>query len=71
MHSTIPNHEVYQYLLDSFPMLLALIALNIAHPGRLMPGRDGNLPSRKERRNGIKTKSDRTKESSPIQGTSS
>jgi hypothetical protein len=37
-------------------MLVALIAFNIIHPGAVMPGRAGNLPSRKERRNGLLTK---------------
>ncbi|MCJ1301210.1 hypothetical protein MMC08_004009 [Hypocenomyce scalaris] len=58
--STIPNHEAYQYCLDSLPMLAALFLLNIIHPGRIMPGKDSNLPSRKERkRDKICTKSDR------------
>ncbi|KAK5165804.1 uncharacterized protein LTR77_008727 [Saxophila tyrrhenica] len=57
LQSTIPNHEAYQYCLDSLPMLVALVALNVVHPGRLMPGSDNNLPSRKERKNGLRHKS--------------
>ena len=37
--STIPNHEAYQYALDSTPMLLALVVLNVLHPGRLVLAR--------------------------------
>jgi hypothetical protein len=31
-------------------MLLALYLLNIVHPGRIMAGKDGNIPGRKERK---------------------
>jgi hypothetical protein len=48
--STIPNHEAYLYCLDSLPMLIAITLLCITHPGALMPGKEGNLPSRKERK---------------------
>lgn len=34
--SSIPKHEVFQYSLDSTPMLFALIAFNVWHPGRLL-----------------------------------
>lgn len=50
MESTIPNHEAYQYCLDTLPMLLALVLLNAVHPGRLMPGKDSDMPSRKQRK---------------------
>lgn len=60
MESTIPLHEAYQYCLDTAPMLLALVALNIVHPGRIMPGKESDLPSRKERkRAGVRRKADR------------
>ena len=58
LHSTIPNHEAYQYCLDSLPMLLALVALNVVHPGRIMPGKKSDIPSRKERKAGVKSKGD-------------
>ena len=48
--STIPKHEVYQYILDSTLMLIALVLFNVFHPGRLMPGQESNLPSRKVRK---------------------
>lgn len=46
----IPVHEAYQYCLDSVPMLIALVLLNVWHPGRIMPGKESNLPSRKQRK---------------------
>ncbi|KAM0804159.1 RTA1 like protein-domain-containing protein [Usnea florida] len=48
--STIPNHEAYQYCLDSLPMLVALVLFNIVHPGRIMAGKESDFPSRKERK---------------------
>ncbi|KAJ5117611.1 hypothetical protein N7448_011243 [Penicillium atrosanguineum] len=48
--SNIPDHEAYQYGLDSVPMLLSLVILNFLHPGRIMPGKESDLPSRKERK---------------------
>ncbi|KAH6879318.1 RTA1 like protein-domain-containing protein [Alternaria rosae] len=58
--SNIPNHEAYQYGLDSVPMLLALVLLNFLHPGRIMPGKDSDLPSRKERKvKGIRNKGEK------------
>ncbi|KAH8698854.1 RTA1 like protein-domain-containing protein [Talaromyces proteolyticus] len=62
LHSTIPNHEAYQYLLDSLPMLIALVTVNIIHPGRIMPGKGGDMPSRKERKDGVITKHYRSRE---------
>ncbi|KAJ5657867.1 uncharacterized protein N7484_001516 [Penicillium longicatenatum] len=50
LDSEIPLHEAYQYCLDSLPMLLALVMLNFVHPGRIMPGRESEIPSRKERK---------------------
>ena len=50
LNSKIPHHEAYQYCLDSLPMLLAFALLNVVHPGRIMRGKDCEIPSRKERR---------------------
>ncbi|KAL5333718.1 RTA1 like protein-domain-containing protein [Aspergillus crustosus] len=50
LKSSIPRHEAYQYCLDSVPMLVALVLLNVVHPGRIMPGKDSDMPSRKERK---------------------
>ena len=49
LSSTILHHEAYQYCLDSLPMFTALLILNIVHPGRIMPGKESDIPSRKER----------------------
>ena len=48
--STIPKKEAYQYVFDSGLMLIALVLFNVWHPGRLMPGHESNLPSRKVRK---------------------
>ena len=37
-------------------MLLALVALHIVHPGRIMPGKEGDMPSRKQRGAGRRSK---------------
>lgn len=31
-------------------MLTALVLLNVVHPGNVMPGKESDLPSRKERK---------------------
>lgn len=46
----IPVHEAYQYILDSTLMLVALVLFNIVHPGQIMPGKESDFPSRKERK---------------------
>jgi hypothetical protein len=62
--SNIPDHEAYQYALDSLPMLFALVILNFIHPGRIMPGKESDLPGRKERKaEGIHSKSRKVSES--------
>jgi len=48
--SSIPQHEAFQYCLDSSPMLIALWLFNIFHPGRTMPGKESEMPSLKQRR---------------------
>ncbi|KAF8847501.1 hypothetical protein BDZ45DRAFT_709653 [Acephala macrosclerotiorum] len=48
--STISDTEAYMYSLDSVPMFVALVLLNIVHPGNIMPGKESDLPSRKERK---------------------
>ncbi|KAI4244582.1 MAG: hypothetical protein L6R42_010420, partial [Xanthoria sp. 1 TBL-2021] len=55
LDSTIPNHEVYQYVFDTLPMLVALVIFNVVHPGRIMPGKESDFPSRKERKAYFKT----------------
>ena len=48
--SGIPVHEAYQYIFDSTLMFIALVLLNIVHPGQVMPGKDSDLPNRTERK---------------------
>ena len=48
--SGTPVHEAHQYALDSTPMLIALASFNIVHPGRIVPGKESDLPSRKMRK---------------------
>jgi hypothetical protein len=31
-------------------MLLAFVMLNVVHPGRVMKGKEGDIPARKERK---------------------
>lgn len=50
--STISDTEAYMYCLDSVPMFVALALLNVVHPGNIMPGKESDLPSRKERKMG-------------------
>ena len=48
--SSIPRQEAYQYVFDSLPMLVALVLFHIVHPGRIMNGKEADLPSRKQRK---------------------
>lgn len=48
--SSIPNHEAFLYCFDLIPMFIALLLLNTTHPGAVMPGKESDLPSRKERK---------------------
>ncbi|CAD6577136.1 MAG: hypothetical protein ASARMPRED_008138 [Alectoria sarmentosa] len=48
--SGIPVHEAYQYILDSTLMLIALVLFNVVHPGQIMPGKESDFPSRKQRK---------------------
>ncbi|KAH6676560.1 RTA1 like protein-domain-containing protein [Halenospora varia] len=48
--SKIPSHEAYQYALDSLPMLVALVLLNVVHPGQVMQGKECDIPGRKQRK---------------------
>jgi energy-converting hydrogenase Eha subunit E len=43
--STIPNHEAYQYALDTLPMFAALVLYILVHPGRIMRGPETEMPS--------------------------
>lgn len=51
LDSQIPNHEAYMFVLESLPMFVAIMLFNVVHPGAVMPGKDNNIPGRKERKN--------------------
>ena len=38
------------YVFDSTPMWIALVLYVVFHPGRLMPGKESDFPSRAERK---------------------
>jgi RTA1 like protein len=40
----IPFTEAYFYVLDALPMVLAMVLINIVHPGRIMTGPDSEFP---------------------------
>ncbi|KAM0495436.1 hypothetical protein ACHAP8_008026 [Fusarium lateritium] len=42
--NSLVTHEVYFYILEAVPMLLALLAFNIVHPGRVMQGPLSDMP---------------------------
>ncbi|KAH1361219.1 hypothetical protein KXW65_005122 [Aspergillus fumigatus] len=46
------TQEAYEYVLDATPMFLALLILNVIHPGRVLQGPDSEFPrvSRKEKK---------------------
>ncbi|KAL9032765.1 MAG: hypothetical protein Q9214_007822 [Letrouitia sp. 1 TL-2023] len=67
LDSTIPNHEVYQYIFDSLPMFIALVVFNVFHPGRIMAGKKSDFPSRKERKNFVRRYSNDNISMRPIQ----
>lgn len=51
LDSQIPNHEAYMFILESLPMFIAIALFNVVHPGAVMPGKENNIPGRKERKN--------------------
>lgn len=40
----LPNHEVYVYVFDMTPMLIALVALSALHPGYVLVGPESSFP---------------------------
>ncbi|KAL9106727.1 MAG: hypothetical protein Q9227_008296 [Pyrenula ochraceoflavens] len=49
-NSSVRFHEWFQYVFDGVPMLFALIALHIVHPGRFLQGKESEFPARSEKR---------------------
>lgn len=47
--NVVLRHEQFQLYLDAFPMLVALFALNVVHPGMVLKGPDSAFPSIKFR----------------------
>ncbi|OAA59756.1 RTA-like protein [Niveomyces insectorum RCEF 264] len=43
--SSIPNHEAFQYCLDTLPMFIALVLYSVVHPGRILRGPETEMPS--------------------------
>ncbi|KAJ7116634.1 hypothetical protein C8R44DRAFT_879994 [Mycena epipterygia] len=43
----LPFHEVYFYVFEAVPMLFALAALNVVHPGSVLVGPDAEMPGLK------------------------
>jgi RTA1 like protein len=41
----LPYHEVYAYVFDALPMILAIFVWNIVHPGGILVGPDSVMPS--------------------------
>lgn len=52
--STIPTHEAFTFIFESLPMFIAVLLLSIFHPGRVMPGKENQIPTRKERKRMIR-----------------
>jgi len=49
-------------------MFVALVVLNVVHPGAIMPGKDGDMPGRKERKRLEKRGKDLSSEESASRG---
>ncbi|KAF7587594.1 hypothetical protein BBP40_007014 [Aspergillus hancockii] len=51
-NNPVLTHEVYEYALDAAPMFIALLVINIVHPGRILQGPDSEFPkvSRQEKK---------------------
>jgi hypothetical protein len=49
----IPYHEAYFMALDALPMLVAIVLMNVVHPGRILQGEGSEFPkgpTRKEKK---------------------
>ena len=55
----IPYHEAYFMALDALPMLIAIVLMNIVHPGRILQGEGSEFPkgpTRKEKKEAKRVK---------------
>jgi hypothetical protein len=50
----IPTQEAYAFMLETLPMFVAVLLLNVVHPGKVMPGDENGVPSRKVRKQMIR-----------------
>ncbi|KAF4445649.1 Protein RTM1 [Fusarium austroafricanum] len=46
-NNVVLRHEEFQLYLDALPMLIALVMLNVVHPGQVLKGPDSDFPSAK------------------------
>ncbi|KAJ9414329.1 hypothetical protein QL093DRAFT_2106797 [Fusarium oxysporum] len=46
-NNVVLRHEEFQLYLDALPMLIALVLLNVVHPGQVLKGPGANFPSAK------------------------
>ncbi|KAH7467679.1 Hsp70/Hsp90 co-chaperone CNS1 [Fusarium oxysporum f. sp. albedinis] len=46
-NNVVLRHEEFQLYLDALPMLIALVLLNVVHPGQVLKGPCANFPSAK------------------------
>ncbi|KAM0469164.1 hypothetical protein ACHAP7_010174 [Fusarium lateritium] len=46
-NNVVLRHEGFQLYLDALPMLLALVLLNVVHPGQVLKGSGAKFPSAK------------------------
>lgn len=70
----LPFHEWYFYFFDAAPMLLALMFMNVIHPGRILVGPNSEFPkgkSWKEKREIRRTRKEIAKAKKAQNGTSS
>ena len=61
VYSNITEHEWYMYVFDATPMLLALVAFNILHPGRILRGPNSDFSEDRKRAKAEKTEKKRLK----------
>jgi hypothetical protein len=49
IYSPITEHEWFAYVFDAVPMLLALVAFNVLHPGRILRGPNSDFSEDRKR----------------------
>lgn len=42
----IEKHELFPYIFDAAPMFVALLLLNILHPGKILVGAESEFPKK-------------------------